>query len=89
MATDAAELGRRILDKFAEGRALAIRGRRLAGSTNARAIRAALDDDLLAGHPDRGRARRIAQRTGLSRRTVSRHLGALLSVSQTDTLRCA
>ncbi len=85
--TDPALTGQRVLDALAAGRRRAIAQARALGSQNERAVREALDVDILAGHKERGRAARIASGLRvhgcrLTRRTVQRILDRLSSVSR-------
>lgn len=85
---DPAELGELVLAGLAKGRARAIEVQRQHGATTARAVRRALDVDVLEGRPPRGRAGRIGRRLrrdgiSVSERQVARILAALISVSDT------
>lgn len=58
----AAEMGRRMIANLAEGRSKAHRQARERAAPFHLAIRRAIDEDILEGHDERGRAGRIAAR---------------------------
>lgn len=80
---DPADIGRRVLAAFEKGRAQAIAQSKARAAPVEREVRRQLDLDILAGHPLRGRAGRIARslRGAVSRRTVARILATFYSVT--------
>lgn len=60
--TEPADLGRRVLAGLAKGRQRAIELARERARRNERLVLEALNHDILAGHPERGRAGRIHRR---------------------------
>lgn len=62
MSADPATVGARVLEALARGREKAVAAAQARGATTARAVRRALDVDVLEGHGERGRAGRIARR---------------------------
>ncbi len=80
---DPAEIGARVLAAFARGRCIAITAAQNRAAPLWRVVRAALDDDILRGHGERGRAGRIKRRLHLtvSERQVKRILDTLNSAS--------
>jgi hypothetical protein len=76
---DAAAVGARVLAGLERGRQRAIAQRKAAAAPRERAVRRELDLDVLAGHPERGRAARIARVLRLDRRAVARVLARLQS----------
>jgi hypothetical protein len=91
--TDHAAVGKKVLAGLAKGRQNAIKQAKEGAEPNEREIRRALDRDILAGNPARGRAGRIARavrgrvsvkfrkevRTYISRQGVEKILQRLLS----------
>ena len=78
MSADPATVGARVLAALERGRERAIAAARERGAVTARAVRRELDIDVLAGHPVRGRAGRIARRL--------RRQGVTLSERATRTI---
>lgn len=80
--TNPTRTGALVLQALSEGRNRAITRARDVGAHNERAIRRALDHDILAGYPERGRSTRIAHavrgqvrvptRDGMERDWISR-----------------
>ena len=86
MSADPATVGERVLAGLAKGRRRAIEDAQARGAITRRAVRRALDVDVLEGRSERGRAGRIARRlrrqgVGISERHVRRILDTLSSVS--------
>ena len=81
--SDAAQVGERVLEGLAKGRTRAIAAARERAAPTWRAIRAALDNDILDGYSARGRASRIKRRLRLtiSERQVNNVLVSLYSAS--------
>ena len=84
--SDAAATGTKVLAALEAGRARAIDQAKAQAAQNQRAVREALDVDIIAGNPERGRAGRIARVVRVhgyqvTRRTVQRILDKLSSVS--------
>jgi hypothetical protein len=80
----AAAVGRRVLDALDAGRARAHRQARERRERTERIVRRALDVDIIAGNPERGRAMRIARATGIPRRTVADALARLFYVANSS-----
>ena len=79
MKADPYSVGEAVLAAFAEGRQKAIEFRKFAAEPLERAVRAALDDDIIRGNPERGRAGRIAWQLHKRERTVRKVLARLMS----------
>lgn len=80
---DPADILARILAGAAKGRHIANTAAQARAAPLWRVVRAALDDDILGGHSERGRAGRIKKRLRLTitERQVNRILDALYSTS--------
>lgn len=75
--TDATTVGERVLAGFAKGRAKAIEVQRATGAATLRAVRRAIDDDVLAGHGERNRVKRIALKLRMGEKRVRRAMDRL------------
>jgi len=78
---EAAATGRRVLAALDAGRERAIAYQRERAARYERLVRPELDLDILAGHPERGRAGRIARRLGISEGGCRKILHRLSSCS--------
>lgn len=86
MSADPATVGLRVLASLARGREKAVAGAQARGAVTVRAVRRALDVDVLQGHGERGRAGRVQRRlwregVNVSERQVRKILERLSSGS--------
>jgi hypothetical protein len=77
-----AALGASVRATLNKGRQRAIDAKRAALAPRERVVRNLFDIDIIDGQPALGRARRIAERAKIPRRTVSRILRKLLGQSR-------
>lgn len=80
----AADVGARVLKALAAGREKANRESKARAQQLAGTVFDLAHADQLAGKPERGRAGRIARKTGISERHINRILATLFSVSDSE-----
>jgi hypothetical protein len=84
---DAAAVGRRVIEAFDRGRAIAIEQKQRRAAVVRDMVAREAELDARAGRPPRGRARRIARRLSAvaSERSVYRQFAALFSAANSSS----